>query len=783
AALTDGPQGEKALAFNGVDNYINIGTVFQPKNAYTMMAWVKQTPNPPDWQAIVNRGNSWLTANTFGFKVKGSQIYHGLAVGSSNSTFKEVSKSNVVVPGEWNHIALTRQGETVKFYVDGELVHTAAVPGQDFAETDFPMYIGIDCDRNGIPYSVHAFKGALDDVRLYDRALPVEEIKAAYNEIIPTLLSEILAKLESARQIAGFLFTDESYAALKLLLEELDGVDLAALEISELTDISNKLTSSIDGLVLKNEHHGLTAYYNMNEKEGERVFNGLPGAYATFVNGDYLRIGTPFGKGLYMNENRESHLLVPGPLPGKQDDFTIDFWIKSQLISDEDLEAAGKQVLLSNSENTLVLSLQDNMPILEISNGTVGKTIASGIEIAFETVTGGEVRQAWNHIVVRKEEDTFSLYLNGEAAGSDELENVELGDMLTLGAQLGGEGSIQHQYNGLVDELYIYDKALSDERIMEKYESIPFRKSEVTNIAYNKTLFSDPMDDAYRLNDGKVLDMAMKDTPWSARGSGLISDKGLKYGIDLGAVYEINALSITHFYRNYKNPQLRRFRDVVIQISPYSDFSNHVTTVLNTDTGNRFEQGIGTDPTFYSFVLGYDIMLEEPVLGRYVRLINSGFYNHDGAYSAYSNVVELEVYGIEPSQLPEVDKSELESLISHAGEYDENQYTPESWSAFMAALSAAEEVLADEEASQEEVDNALEALKSAIEGLMEIETREPEEPEMPEEPEEPKEPGGKDKESPKTGDKGRYLWIYAVNLLLTALFIVFYALQKKRRAA
>lgn len=180
AALTDGLQGEKALAFNGVDNYINIGTAFQPKNAYTMMAWVKQTPNPPDWQAIVNRGNSWVTENTFGFKVRGSQIYHGLAVGSSNSTFKEVSKSNVVVPGEWNHISVTRQGETVKFYVDGELVHTAAVPGQDFVETDFPMYIGIDCDRNGIPYSVHAFKGALDDVRLYEEALSADEIKAIY---------------------------------------------------------------------------------------------------------------------------------------------------------------------------------------------------------------------------------------------------------------------------------------------------------------------------------------------------------------------------------------------------------------------------------------------------------------------------------------------------------------------------------------------------------------------------------------------------------------------------
>ena len=42
------------------------------------------------------------------------------------------------------------------------------------------MYIGIDCNSAGVPYTAHAFKGALDDVRLYEEALSADEIKAIY---------------------------------------------------------------------------------------------------------------------------------------------------------------------------------------------------------------------------------------------------------------------------------------------------------------------------------------------------------------------------------------------------------------------------------------------------------------------------------------------------------------------------------------------------------------------------------------------------------------------------
>lgn len=69
-----------------------------------------------------------------------------------------------------------------------------------------------------------------------------------------------------------------------------------------------------------------------------------------------------------------------------------------------------------------------------------------------------------------------------------------------------------------------------------------------------------------------------------------------------------------------------------------------------------------------------------------------------------------------------VDKSKLEKLVASAAKYEEkiDQYTPVTAEAFTAALEGAREVLANENATQEEVDAAYAALQNAIFGLREI---------------------------------------------------------------
>ena len=65
-----------------------------------------------------------------------------------------------------------------------------------------------------------------------------------------------------------------------------------------------------------------------------------------------------------------------------------------------------------------------------------------------------------------------------------------------------------------------------------------------------------------------------------------------------------------------------------------------------------------------------------------------------------------------------MDKSELEKAIKEAKSKKEKEYSKKSWAAMKAALKVAQKVMADEDATQEEVDAATDALLKAIKALV-----------------------------------------------------------------
>ena len=74
------------------------------------------------------------------------------------------------------------------------------------------------------------------------------------------------------------------------------------------------------------------------------------------------------------------------------------------------------------------------------------------------------------------------------------------------------------------------------------------------------------------------------------------------------------------------------------------------------------------------------------------------------------------------------DKSILEEVVAKANQIDANVYTAESYAVLEAALKDANAVLANENATQEEVDTAVENVQSAMDGLVAAEGTETETP-------------------------------------------------------
>jgi beta-galactosidase len=76
--------------------------------------------------------------------------------------------------GVWHHIAGTFDGVELKLYVNGMLVGTTAAVGS-IAQTDVPLAIG----RNSNQATDH-WRGDIDELRLYNRALSEEEVAVLY---------------------------------------------------------------------------------------------------------------------------------------------------------------------------------------------------------------------------------------------------------------------------------------------------------------------------------------------------------------------------------------------------------------------------------------------------------------------------------------------------------------------------------------------------------------------------------------------------------------------------
>ena len=104
-----------------------------------------------------------------------------------------------------------------------------------------------------------------------------------------------------------------------------------------------------------------------------------------------------------------------------------------------------------------------------------------------------------------------------------------------------------------------------------------------------------------------------------------------------------------------------------------------------------------------------------------------------------------------------VDKTQLQAAVNQAAGYQQGDYTAESWAVFAQAYAQAQAVLAQEDATLEQVQTALAALNAAMDGLVSIQPQPSEEPKPSEEPQPSDQPQTSDQPqasgNPQTSDQ------------------------------
>jgi hypothetical protein len=175
--LVGGPKWVKgrkggALRLNG-NQYIALGNIFQ--NSYTEISiacWVKHGSS--QWQNIVER-SVWDQSDGIGLMMD----YNGTSASFGHYGIGFVKSNTNVQDDQWHHLVgtMNRSGSDYLYsiYVDGQLDNTLT------------NSVGLTATSNGWAIGARydgswTYRGLIEDVRIFDRALTPAEVRKLYNQ-------------------------------------------------------------------------------------------------------------------------------------------------------------------------------------------------------------------------------------------------------------------------------------------------------------------------------------------------------------------------------------------------------------------------------------------------------------------------------------------------------------------------------------------------------------------------------------------------------------------------
>ncbi len=155
----------QAFLFDGIDDAVHAPTAGMPvrSGSRTIEGWVRVDAENPD-------GEGFFFG--YGFPSSWSGTYH-LGIESGTTPFFSTWGSRIVGPdlliGRWYHVAATNIENTITLYLDGLPVATGQMDVATLPDSTLRMGY-LDYQRR--------LTGAVDEVRVYDRALTAREIQA-----------------------------------------------------------------------------------------------------------------------------------------------------------------------------------------------------------------------------------------------------------------------------------------------------------------------------------------------------------------------------------------------------------------------------------------------------------------------------------------------------------------------------------------------------------------------------------------------------------------------------
>jgi len=427
---------------SGIDFGNNLNNIFT-RGSFSISLWVKpysyySNDAYKDLSMIIQKWRTAeLTDNTFILYL---------------SQFVSWNKKIDFIPpplNTWSHMAVINDSGSVKIFINGRLVGEGQ--GFTFNASTYPLMLGT------LHNNRYKYHGGLDDVRIYNYALSESDLDNIIrsNKLYGQYLYSEIEVFKNQSPVTIGVETLPGYT-----YQWDNGVNQSRFPVSYTHDVDEKkYTLRIntgnhciytDSTIIRwvDFSEGLQGYWNFNDSiellnKSRELANvstteGIGCSNAMYFNGDnsYISMGDTLNN------------VFTGS------DFTISVWTYLQDTFDVSVNAY--PMILSKWRST---GYTDNTFILYINSFVFGGDSKKVYpEIRWSTPELGQ----WHHFVVVKKSKFTKVYLDGELIGS------AIGYSLNSTSYPLVVGALYNNtYNlkGRIDDLRIYDKALSAEQI------------------------------------------------------------------------------------------------------------------------------------------------------------------------------------------------------------------------------------------------------------------------------------------------------------------------------
>ena len=463
--LALGLRSETALTFTPVaanrqtQDYVATDVILPGDGDFTWEAWVKPSDvtlvenrllGQTDWQSegrlILELRKSAETDN----QTKLAAFYR---VGGANKRL--VAGTTAFAADVWHHVALTRSGTTLTLYVDGN---------QEGSTSDYAGPL-----PNALFSFAQGFAGTLSEVRVWTKALTAAEIASCRTRRLSGTVVD-LAGAWTLGEGPGAPVNRTTGAAAKVVgfVGGVTPVEDAALDFS-------------DGVPKP------IALFRMSElKNGVVPDSSGNGRDLTVAAGCSLTNDAPEGTGLYFDGTMQAGAKFSHPA---LKDRSIAFWVKLTSEDGSAYDGLGKvsyPYIFGAFGATRLYYETGNDNKLHLGSGNDANKQETQFKVGSVNTT---LRENWNFITVTyATEDTaednvktvtMKVYVNGDPVteqgkytsldfGTKPVTNAFSAGTCILG-NLNAAGTGSRPIKGVLDEVSVYDCALTSEQVLHLY--------------------------------------------------------------------------------------------------------------------------------------------------------------------------------------------------------------------------------------------------------------------------------------------------------------------------